>query len=131
MRHAIYLFLLLLFLSASLTASTFADEAPPAQDAPEAVPTEDYPLYDLIVDEKFLTPETKPVRRERGTPTRLHPEQQGPLRRDTFNEYEIFDGRLPLELVRDFIFKNQVPSKLAGHFGFGVRYQFVTGPGAE
>jgi len=131
MRHAIYLFLLSLLLSASLTKPTCAEVAPPAQDAPEAVPTEDYPLYDLIVDEKFLTPETKLVLLERTTLTRLHPEQQGPLGIETFNEYEIFDGRLPLELVRDFIFKNQVPSKLAGHFGFGVRYRFVTGTGAE
>src|SRR5262245_12737634 len=131
MRHAMYLFLLSLLLNASLTASTFADVAPPAQEAPEAMPTEDYPLYDLIVDEKFLTPETKLVLLERTTLTRLHPEQQGPLRLETFNEYEIFDGRLPLELVRDFVFKNQVPSRLAGHFGFGVRYRFVTGDGGE
>ncbi|HEX8751613.1 MAG TPA: hypothetical protein VF732_10900 [Nitrospira sp.] len=131
MRRLIYLFLLSLLLNAFVTESTSADVAPPAQDAPEAVPTEDYPLYDLIVDEKFLTPETKLVLLERATLTRLHPEQQGPLRLETFNEYEIFDGRLPLELVRDFVFKNQVSSKLAGHFGFGVRYRFVTGTGAE
>ena len=100
-------------------------------DEPPVVPTEDYPLYDLIVDEKFLTPETKLVLLERGTLTRLHPEQQGPLRVETFQEYEIFDGRLPIELVRDFLFKNQTPSKLEAHFGFGVRYRFVSGDGAE
>jgi hypothetical protein len=100
-------------------------------DDPPVVPTEDYPLYDLIVDEKFLTTETKLVLLERATLTRLHPEQQGPLRVETFQEYEIFDGRLPIELVRDFLFKNQTPSKLEGHFGFGVRYRFVSGNGAE
>ena len=100
-------------------------------DSPLAVPTEDYPLYDVIVDEKFLTPETKLVLLERATLTRLHPEQEGPLRLETFRAYEIFDGRLPIDLVRDFLYKNQTPSQLEGHFGFGVRYRFVSGSGAE
>src|SRR5262245_51771518 len=130
MRHVISLLLLSLLLTAFVRESMCADPARPTPEGPEAVPTEDYPLYDLIVDEKFLTPETKLVLLERTTLTRLHPEQHGPLRLETFNEYEIFDGRLPLELVRDFVFKNQVSSKLAGHFGFGVRYRFVTGTGA-
>jgi hypothetical protein len=104
-------------------------EAPP--DSPPLVPPEDYPLYDLIVDEKFLTPETKLVLLERATLTRLHPEQQGPVRLETFQEYEIFDGRLPAEVVRDFLFKNQTPSRLEGHFGFGVLYRFVSDGGSE
>jgi hypothetical protein len=105
-----------------------------AETAPEssaAIPAEDYPLYDLIVDEKFLTPETKLVVLERATLTRLHPQQEGPLRLETFDQYEIFDGRLPGELVRDFLVKNQTPSKLDGRFGFGVRYRFVSGDGTE
>jgi hypothetical protein len=131
MRHALSVFLISALWSTLILESPCAAQPQPAPNGQEAVPVEDYPLYDLIVDEKFLTPETKLVLLERATLTRLHPEQQGPLRLETFNEYEIFDGRLPLELVRDFIFKNQVPSKLGGHFGFGVRYQFVTGAGAE
>ena len=103
-------------------------ESPP--DSPPVVPQEDYPLYDLIVDEKFLTPETKLVLLERNTLTRLHPEQHGALRLQTFQEYEIFDGRLPNDLVRDFLFKNQTPSRLEGHFGFGVRYHFVSESGS-
>lgn len=100
-------------------------------DSPPAVPSEDYRLYDLIVDEKFLTSYTQLVLVERATVTRLHPEQQGTLRLDTFQDYDVFDGRLPLELVRDFVLKNQMPSKLEHHFGFGVRYRFVTGDGPE
>ena len=106
----------------------------PAEPPPESlpsVPLEDYPLYDLIVDEKFLTPETKLVVLERTTLARLHPEQKGPVRVETFQEYEIFDGQLPVDLVRDFVFKNQTPSPLGGHFGFGVRYRFVSGEGTE
>ena len=106
----------------------------PAETRPDtsaAVPAEDYPLYDLVVDEKFLTPETKLIVLERFTLTRLHPEQQGPLRPETFHQYEIFDGRLPGELIRDFLVKNQSPSKLDGRFGFGVRYRFVSGDGVD
>lgn len=131
MRHTVHAFVLSVLLSAFVTEQAYAAPAEPAQDSPAAVPTEDYPLYDLIVDEKFLTPETKLVLLERATVTRLHPEQQGPLRLDTFREYELFDGRLPLELVRDFVLKNQIPSKLGEHFGFGVRYRFVAGNGVE
>lgn len=114
---------------ASLPSSVSAESTP---DSPmPVVPADDYPLYDVIVDEKFLTPETKLVLLERATLTRLHPEQEGPLRLETFQEYEIFDGRLPIDLVRDFLNKNQTPSRLEGHFGFGVRYRFVSGNGAE
>ena len=103
----------------------------PSSDSPPLVPPEDYPLYDLIVDEKFLTPETKLVLLEPATLTRLHPEQQGPVRLETFQAYEIFDGRLPVEVVRDFLFKSQTPSRLEGRFGFGVRYRFVSDGGSE
>ena len=114
-------------ISASLTGPPSAAPAETPPTSPPPVPLEDYPLYDLVVDEKFLTPETKLVLLERPTLTRLHPEQLGPLRLETFQEYDIFDGRLPIDLVRDFLFKNQTPSQCEGHFGFGVRYRFVSG----
>jgi hypothetical protein len=114
-------------ISASLTGPPSAAPAETPPTSPPPVPLEDYPLYDLVVDEKFLTPETKLVLLERPTLTRLHPEQLGPLRLGTFQEYDIFDGRLPIDLVRDFLFKNQTPSQCEGHFGFGVRYRFVSG----
>jgi hypothetical protein len=130
MRNILGAWLLLLgCFIASSNAALAAERAEPPLDSPPPVPLEDYPLYDLIVDEKFLTPETELVLLERATLIRLHPEQQGPLRLETFQEYEIFDGRLPIDLVRDFLFKNQAPSKLDGQFGFGVRYRFVSGDG--
>jgi hypothetical protein len=118
-------------ISVCVAGPSLATPAEPPSESPPLVPPEDYPLYDLIVDEKFLTPETQLVLLERPTLTQLHPEQQGPLRVTTFQEYEIFDGRLPADLVRDFVFKNQSPSKLEGRFGFGVRYRFVSGEGPE
>jgi hypothetical protein len=131
MRHAVPAFVLAVLLTAFVIDPTCATLAEPAQDSPAPVPTEDYPIYDLIVDEKFLTPETKLVLLERTTVTRLHPEQQRPLSLETFREYEIFDGRLPLELVRDFVFKNRISSKLGGHFGFGVHYRFIAADGTD
>lgn len=118
-------------ISTSMMGAPSGMSAEPPRDSPPLVPAEDYPLYDLIVDEKFLTPETKLVLLERATLTRLHPAQQGPLRAEMFQEYEIFDGRLPKDLVRDFLFKSQSPSTLERQFGFGVRYRFVSGDGTE
>ena len=120
-----------MLVSPFLTALPSSVWSEPPPDSPLPVPPEDYPLYDVIVDEKFLTPETKLVLLERATLTRLHPEQKGPLRLDMFRDYEIFDGRLPIDLVRDFLYNNQTPSTLEGHFGFGVRYRFVSENGAE
>jgi hypothetical protein len=132
MRHALCAWLFLVtFLSASLTGQILDASAEPPAEGPAPVPLEDYPLYDLVVDEKFLTTETKLLLLERHTLTRLHPEQAGPLRLESFQEYEIFDGRLPGDLRRDFVMKSQTPSKLEERFGFGVRYRFVSGEGTE
>ena len=128
MRSTIHMIVLTMFLSVASGVQAM-DSAPPEPSA--RVPTEDYSLYDLIVDEKFLTPDTQLVLLERTTVTRLHPEQQEPLRLETFQEYDIFDGRLPLDLLRDFVFKNQTSVKLDKHFGFGVRYRFISGEGGE
>ena len=49
----------LLALTCSLSMGSVSPA--PAETGPDTsavVPAEDYPLYDLIVDEKFLTPET-------------------------------------------------------------------------
>jgi hypothetical protein len=132
MRHTLRAWALLAALiSACVAGLPAAFSAEPPSDSPPLVPSDDYPLYDLIVDEKFLTPETKLVLLERATLTRLHPEQQGPIRVETFQQYEIFDGRLPMDVIRDFLSKNQTPSKLEGHFAFGVRYRFLSGQGTE
>src|ERR1043165_4067097 len=132
MRHTLRAWALLAALiSACVAGLPAAFSAEPPSDSPPLVPSDDYPLYDLIVDEKFLTPETKLVLVERSTLTRLHPEQRGAVRLETFQEYELFDGRLRAEVVRDLSFKNQRPSRFEGRFGFGVRYRFVTDGGTE
>lgn len=108
-------------------AASLCLAAPPEQ--PEAVPADEYPLYDAAVDAKFLTSRTKVVLLERMTATRLHPEAQTAPTVAWFDEGAFFDGRLPRDLIRDFVAKNQRPSRLDARFGFGVRYRFVTGEG--
>ncbi|MCW5797540.1 MAG: hypothetical protein KIT40_03495 [Nitrospira sp.] len=98
-------------------------------DLAEVVPTEDYPFYDLAVEDKFLTSQTKLVLIERMTAIHLHPDEPQVPTLAWFAERAWFDGRLPQDLVRDFVDKNQRPSRLETRFGFGVRYRFIAGEG--
>ncbi|ODT45400.1 MAG: hypothetical protein ABS70_03270 [Nitrospira sp. SCN 59-13] len=95
----------------------------------EPVPAEDYPFYDLAVADKFLTSYTQLVVIERMTETHLHPEEPQLPTIAWFAERACFDGRLPQDLLRDFVTKNQRASRLDRRFGFGVRYRFVSGEG--
>jgi hypothetical protein len=95
------------------------------------VPVEDYALYDRVVAIKFLTNETRLVLIERLTVSRLYPDQDVPTTIGLFDENELFDQRLPPDLVREFVFKNRQPARLSAHFNFGVRYRFVAPEGTE
>ncbi|MBA2484857.1 MAG: hypothetical protein H0V35_01940 [Nitrospira sp.] len=95
----------------------------------ESVPADEYPFYDVAVDAKFLTSQTRLVVLERMTTTRLHPDQPLVPSVAWFAEQALFDGRLPQDLIRDFVAKNQRPSQLDARFAFGVRYRFVSGEG--
>ncbi len=85
----------------------------------EPVPAEDYPFYDLAVEDKFLTSQTKLVVIERMTATHLHPDEPDVPTLAWFAQREYFSGRLPQDLLRDFVAKNQRPSRLHLRFGFG------------
>jgi len=96
----------------------------------EPVPIEDYAIYDRVVMDKFLTSQTKLVLIERLTVTRLGPEWP-PTSQTLFEDNSFFEGRLPRDLVRDFIVENRRPSRLEARFNFGVRYQFLSEEGLE
>jgi len=98
---------------------------------PAVVPVEDYVLYDRMVTNKFLTNETRLVLIERLTVARLYPDQDVPTTIGLFDENELFDRRLPPDLVREFVFRNRQPARLGAHFNFGVRYRFVAPDGIE
>ncbi|MBS0171604.1 MAG: hypothetical protein JSR62_14735 [Nitrospira sp.] len=116
---AILLIGLALVHPARLSAASMPEFADP-------VPAEDYVLYDLAVEGKFLTSRTKLVVIERMTATHLHPEDPRVPTAAWFAEQDLFDHRLPQDLIRDFVAKTQWPSRLDTRFGFGVRYRFVS-----
>lgn len=95
------------------------------------VPVEDYALYDQVVTSKFLTNQTRLVLIEQLTVSRLYPGQDVPTTIGLFDEHDLFDRRLPPDLVRDFVYKNRQPVRLSAHFKFGVRYRFVASEGTE
>lgn len=98
---------------------------------PAVVPVEDYALYDRVVTSKFLTNETRLVLIERLTVSRLYPDQEDPTTIALFDERDLFDHRLPPDLVREFVFKNRQPARFSAQFNFGVRYRFVAPEGTE
>jgi len=97
----------------------------------EAIPADDYALYDQVVTSKFLTSATQLVVIERMTRLRLSPDQEGPPLTGVFQEQDYFDGELPADLIREFISVNRQPSRPEGRFHFGVSYRFATGDTIE
>ena len=97
----------------------------------DAIPAEDYALYDQVVTSKFLTSATQLVVLDRMTRLRLFPDQEGPTTIGAFQEQGYFDGELPADLIREFSAVNRQPSRLEGRFHFGVGYRFATGDTIE
>lgn len=122
--------LLIAAMAMVLPGPGFADSAGRPGEKPQSVPQEDYPIYDRVVQDRFLTSQTQLVLIERLTVTRLGPEWP-PTSRALFEENSFFEGRLPPDLVTDFIKKNRQPSRLEAQFNFGVRYRFISGEGQE
>jgi hypothetical protein len=91
-----------------------------------AIPAEDYALYDQVVTSKFLTSATQSVVIERMTLLRLSPGQEGPATLGVFQEQGYFDSRLPEKLIQEFISLNRQVSRLEGRFHFAARYRFAT-----
>ncbi|MFN3680520.1 MAG: hypothetical protein ACK4VP_00580 [Nitrospira sp.] len=90
------------------------------------VPIEDYPLYDQAVERLFPASTVSLLWIERLTVGRLLPHQIEPVTVEWFLEQEYFGGRLPRELVWDFVHVNHVVSRLEGRFHFGARYRFLS-----
>lgn len=107
--------------------SAFAE----GREAVVGIPVEDYGLYDQVVEQKFLTSQTKLVILERATVTRMFPDQMGPMTEALFQEQDYFMGQLPTDLVRDFVGANRTASRLDARFQFGVRYRFMSAGSME
>ena len=99
-----------------------------ADDSPEdlqLVPSQDYAIYDRIIQAKFLTSDTTLVLIRRLTATRLGPEDV-PFRRQFFEENRFFDGTLPPSLIAEFLNGTRRPSRLQPKLNFGVGYRLVS-----
>lgn len=103
-------------------ATVLADNS--AEDLP-FVPSEDYAIYDRIIQAKFLTSDTTLVLIRRLTATRIGPEEV-PFRREFFDENQFFDGTLPPSLIAEFLAGTRRPSRLQPKLNFGVRYRLVS-----
>lgn len=108
-----------------------ADGSPLLDDVRETVPVEEYPVYDRIIEAKFLTSLTRVVLIERLTRTTIYPEQDEPLSQAMVAAQGFFQGQLPGDLVREFAVKNLKPARLQTHFNFGAPYRFVTPEGED
>lgn len=104
-----------------------AGSAESSEQSLEPVPARDYPVYDRVVQDKFLNSQTALVVIDRVTVTRLYPEAKEPPSLAFFRENDFFDGKLRSDLVGDFILKSSRPFRLEARFNFGVRYRFMSG----
>jgi hypothetical protein len=87
----------------------------------ESVPPEEYPIYDLVIEKKFLTSQTELVLIDRLTVTNLGGEDW----------HQFFGGAIPADTLTDFLHKARRPARLESRFTLGVRYRFVTGDKIE
>jgi hypothetical protein len=101
------------------------------RSAADVIPAEDYVLYDQTIESLFLTSYTMLVVIERMTVARLFPGQAEPITIASVHDRNYFLGRLPSDLVGDFVGANREAGRLEGRFQFGVRYRFVTGQSIE
>lgn len=105
--------------------------AEPPEPAPEPVAAEEYPIYNRVVDGKFLTSQTEIVFIGQVTVIHLGPGEEDRPSRAYFRERGLFAGLLEPALLTDFIIKNSRPGRLEEKFNFGVRYRFVPGDGDD
>jgi hypothetical protein len=96
----------------------------------QPVPSEDYAIYDRIIQAKFLTSDTTLVLIRRLTATRIGPEEV-PFRRQFFEENQFFEGTLPPSLIAEFLTGTRRPSRLQAKLNVGVPYRLVSDFNAE
>jgi hypothetical protein len=127
-RLVVFILTMLLMMGGFIEASEALADSDRQHDA---IPAEDYALYDQVVTSKFLTSATQSVVIERMTRLRLSPDQDGATTIGAFHEQEYFGSKLPADLIREFIAINRQPSRLERLFHFAVSYRFATGGSIE
>lgn len=118
--------LLSIMLTSAVGWPATSGAAEQAGKKPPPVPAEEYPLYDLVVQSKYLTSGTRLVLIERLTAARVEKDEREYLSPESFEEQGVFGGQLPGPLLDDFFFKLKTPARLEAKFGFGVPYRFFS-----
>lgn len=113
----------------ALAGQGYVDPTGISREGSTLVRAEEYPVFDRVVESKFLTSSTRVVHIERQTATRLTPDMVDPPTLHWFEKMQPFGGRLRPQLLRDFVAKNQHSSRLEDRFQFGVAVRFVTAEG--
>jgi hypothetical protein len=124
-RHGLVSNLSVVILTALLLNGQATALADSSAEQLQLVPSEDYAIYDRIIQAKFLTSDTTLVLIRRLTATCIGPEEV-PFRRQFFDENQFFDGALPPPLITDLLTATRRPSRLEPKFNFGVRYRLVS-----
>lgn len=101
------------------------------EEQPKPIPVEEYPIYDRVVVNKFLTSRTGMVVIRRLTATRLVPMAKEPPDRIFFEKNDFFGRALEADLITDFLYKTRRSWRLESRFDFGVPYTFATGNEVE
>ncbi len=120
----------LLVIAALLFAAFPSFAAALQDDQAESVPPEEYPIYDLVIQTKFLTSQTVLVLIDRMTVTKLGSDDNTPTPA-FFEEHRFFGGAIPADAVTDFAVKARKSWRLESRFKVGVRYRFVSGDKIE
>jgi hypothetical protein len=96
----------------------------------DSIPDEEYSIYDLVIQTKFLTSRTELVLIDRMTVTNLG-SKEIPATIAFFEEQRFFEGALPVDGILDFVAKVRRPWRLEPKFNPGVHYRFVSGETIE
>lgn len=129
MQRGLAILAVSLIACAGLLGQGLAEPAGVPREGGALVPPEEYPVFDRVVESKFLTSRTRVVIVERATVGFLHPETPVPPTVEWFDAVRPFDGRLSEDLVADFVIKNKQAARLEDRFRFGVNVRFVTPEG--
>lgn len=97
----------------------------PPPEAPRSIPPEEYPIYNLVITNKFLTSRTQLVVIRNLTATRLGPFTDKPPTREFLVANEFFGRPLAPDLIQDFVHKMARPSRLERALTLGVPYQLI------
>ncbi|MFO0775839.1 MAG: hypothetical protein U0172_14355 [Nitrospiraceae bacterium] len=118
-------------LSVGCVGADLAESTELSQGGGALVTPEEYPVYDAVVESRFLTDATRLVVIERYTTVRLMPADADEQTVAWSEDVRPFDGRVSSALLDRFRVVHRERARLESRFGFTPTVRFVTEDGAE